>query len=367
MKGSCPSSLKISRFVLLTRMLFAGHVSSTVTEDDIKCLKGIKNSLNDPDGKLSNWSFNNNSAGFLCNLVGVECWMEREDRLLSLQLRDMKLSGQLPQSLQYCQSLQTLDLSANRLSGTVPAQICSWLPYLVTLDLSSNDLSGSIPSELSNCAYLNNLVLSNNRLSGSIPEQLSGLLRLKRFSVANNDLKGAIPLSFENNSKVDFAGNSGLCGPGVCGAVFSILSGFGSLSATYKDAQIYLGHKYNVLEKLKTKWAETHENPHLEIEIVAEKAALREPIIKHKEQKLLLGKQLQTEQVRNIELIKRMEDLQKVAKNEEDMISYAGATAEQPTTKKDNRKTLRNPTRLVHRLLKDGINGGSTWHAELRL
>ncbi|MBA0649854.1 hypothetical protein Goklo_017368 [Gossypium klotzschianum] len=194
-------------------MLFAGHVSSTVTEDDIKCLKGIKNSLNDPDGKLSNWSFNNNSAGFLCNLVG---------------------------------SLQTLDLSANRLSGTVPAQICSWLPYLVTLDLSSNDLSGSIPSELSNCTYLNNLVLSNNRLSGSIPEQLSGLLRLKRFSVANNDLKGAIPLSFENNSKVDFAGNSGLCGrplgkcgnlsrksleiiiaAGVCGAVFSILSGFG--------------------------------------------------------------------------------------------------------------------------------------------
>ncbi|TYI63563.1 hypothetical protein E1A91_D09G027400v1 [Gossypium mustelinum] len=354
MKGSCPSSLKISRFVLLTRMLFAGHVSSTVTEDDIKCLKGIKNSLNDPDGKLSNWSFNNNSAGFLCNLVGVECWMEREDRLLSLQLRDMKLSGQLPQSLQYCQSLQTLDLSANRLSGTVPAQICSWLPYLVTLDLSSNDLSGSIPSELSNCAYLNNLVLSNNRLSGSIPEQLSGLLRLKRFSVANNDLKGAIPLSFENNSKVDFAGNSGLCGrplgkcgnlsrkslgiiiaAGVCGAVFSILSGFGSLSATYKDAQIYLGHKYNVLEKLKTKWAEIYENPHLEIEIVAEKAALQDPIIKHKEQKLLLGKQLQTEQVRNIELIKRMEDLQKVAKNEEDMISYAGATAEQPTTKKD--------------------------------
>ncbi|MBA0683370.1 hypothetical protein Goari_025034, partial [Gossypium aridum] len=104
---------------------------------------------------------------------------------------------------------------------------------------------------------------------------------------------------------------------------------------TYKDAQIYLEHKYNVLEKLKTKWAEIYENPHLDIEIVAEKAALQDPIIKHKEQKLLLGKQLQTEQVRNTELIKRMEDLQKVAKNEEDMISYAGATAEQPTTKKD--------------------------------
>ncbi|KAE8697462.1 putative LRR receptor-like serine/threonine-protein kinase [Hibiscus syriacus] len=133
----------------------------------------------------------------------------------------MKLSGLLPQSLEYCRSLQSLDLSANRLSGTIPHQICSWLPYLVTLDLSSNDLYGSIPPELSNCAYLNNLILSNNRISGSIPYQLSSLSRLKKFSVVNNDLSGAIPSSFENSDKADFAGNSDLCGGplGKCGGM----------------------------------------------------------------------------------------------------------------------------------------------------
>ncbi|XVF16513.1 hypothetical protein REPUB_Repub10bG0037700 [Reevesia pubescens] len=245
MEGSFSSRIKIFSFVL-GWMFLPGFVLSAVTEDDMKCLEGVKNSLNDPDGKLSTWTFNNNSVGFICQFVGVSCWNERENRLLRLELRDMELSGQLPQSLEYCQSLQTLDLSANKLSGTIPPQICNWLPYLVTLDLSSNDLSGSIPPELSKCAYLNYLILSSNRLSGSIPYQLSGLDRLKRFSIANNDLTGAIPSSFENLDKADFAGNSGLCGgplgkcgslskknlaiiiaAGVFGAATSMLLGFG--------------------------------------------------------------------------------------------------------------------------------------------
>ncbi|KAK8687965.1 hypothetical protein V6N13_086754 [Hibiscus sabdariffa] len=220
MKGSFSRMLKIFSCVLPCIFLPA-LVFSAVAEDDLKCLEGVKNSLTDPDGKLSSWTFNNNSVGFICKFVGVSCWNEQENRLLSLQLRDTKLSGQLPQSLEYCRSLQTLDLSANKLSGSIPPQICSWLPYLVTLDLSSNDLFGSIPPELSNCAYLNSLVLSNNRLSGSIPYQLSSLNRLKRFSVANNDLSGAIPSSFEDGDKADFAGNSDLCGGplGKCGGL----------------------------------------------------------------------------------------------------------------------------------------------------
>ena len=217
MKGSFSSRLKIFSFVL-GWMFLPRLVLSAVTEDDMRCLEGVKNSLKDPDGKLSSWTFNNNSVGFICKFVGVTCWNERENRLLSLQLREMKLSGQIHQSLEYCQSLQTLNLSANQFSGKIPPEICTWLPYLVTLDLSSNDLSGSIPPELSKCAYLNNLILSNNRLSGSIPNQLSDL---KKFSVANNVLTGAIPSSFENHDKADFSGNSGLCGGplGKCGGL----------------------------------------------------------------------------------------------------------------------------------------------------
>ncbi|KAE8669588.1 putative inactive receptor kinase [Hibiscus syriacus] len=233
-------------FLVLAWMLLPWIVLSAVTENDTRCLEGVQSSLLGPDDKISSWNFDNNSVGFICNFVGVTCWNQRENRLLSLELREMRLSGHLPQSLEYCGSLQTLDLSGNNLSGNIPPQICSWLPYLVTLDLSSNDLSGPIPSELSNCAYLNNLVLSNNRLSGPVPYQLSGLARLKRFSVANNHLTGAIPSGFEGHDRADFAGNSGLCGgplgscgglsrrnlaiiisAGVLGAAVSMMFGFG--------------------------------------------------------------------------------------------------------------------------------------------
>lgn len=187
-------------------------------EDDIQCLQGLKASLGDPQGKLSSWRFASSSVGFICKFVGVSCWNDRENRILSLELRGMDFTGQIPESLQYCRSLQTLDLSNNGLSGTIPPQICRWLPYLVTLDLSSNGLSGSIPPDLVNCTYLNNLVLSNNRLTGTIPYDFLTLSRLKKFSVANNDLKGTIPSFFKGFDKASFEGNDLCGGPlGKCG------------------------------------------------------------------------------------------------------------------------------------------------------
>nr|DAD42904.1 TPA_asm: hypothetical protein HUJ06_001134 [Nelumbo nucifera] len=93
--------------ILLSAMIFA----STSIEDDVKCLAGVKNSLSDPQGKLSSWIFSNNSVGFLCKFVGISCWNERENRLIRLDLPTMNLAGLIPHSLQYCQSLQGLDLS----------------------------------------------------------------------------------------------------------------------------------------------------------------------------------------------------------------------------------------------------------------
>ena len=193
--------------------------SAAVAEDDVKCLRQVKNSLTDPQGDLSSWSFSNTSLGFICKFVGVSCWNAMENRIISLELPDMKLSGTIPKPLEYCVSMQTLDLSGNRLSGNIPSQICTWLPYLVTLDLSNNDLSGTIPPELANCPYLNKLVLAGNQLSGVIPYQLSNLGRLKKFSVANNSLTGKIPSALGRFDKADFEGNSGLCGRplGSCG------------------------------------------------------------------------------------------------------------------------------------------------------
>ncbi|KAI7993371.1 putative inactive receptor kinase [Camellia lanceoleosa] len=185
----------------------------TAIEDDVKCLEGFKSSIRDPQSKLSSWIFTNTSVTFICKqLVGVSCWNEKENRLISLQLPSMSLAGSLPEPLKFCQSLQNLDLSGNHLSGSIPPQICTWLPYLVTLDLSGNRLSGSIPPEMVNCKFLNNLVLNDNKLSGAIPYELGLLDRLKKFSVANNDLSGSIPSDLSKFPPEDFTGNGGLCG-----------------------------------------------------------------------------------------------------------------------------------------------------------
>ncbi|KAK4764898.1 hypothetical protein SAY86_025988 [Trapa natans] len=217
-------------------------------EDDVLCLEGVKSSLSDPMGRLASWNFANTSASNICTLNGVSCWNLNENRLISLQLPAMGLSGFLPESLKNCHSLQTLDLSSNSLSGTIPPQICAWLPYLVTLDLSKNSLSGTIPDQIVNCKFLNNLVLNDNKLSGSIPYGVSRLDRLKRFSVANNQLSGSIPSDLSRFSSDNFVGNDGLCGKplgakcgsglsskslgiivaaGILGAVGSLLLGFG--------------------------------------------------------------------------------------------------------------------------------------------
>ncbi|KAI3744552.1 hypothetical protein L1987_57635 [Smallanthus sonchifolius] len=196
-------------------ILFFILTAVSAMEDDMRCLQGLKNSLTDTQGKLTSWSFTNNSVASLCKLVGVSCWNEKENRLISIQLPKFSLSGALPDSLQYCRSLQSLDLSKNSISGSIPPEICTWLPYLVTLDLSGNSLSGSIPPEIQNCKFLNNLILSDNSFSGTIPYQIGQLERLKKLDVSNNDLSGSIPDDLSRFESESFVGNDGLCGPPI--------------------------------------------------------------------------------------------------------------------------------------------------------
>ncbi|GER29432.1 leucine-rich repeat protein kinase family protein [Striga asiatica] len=192
----------------------------SLSEDDVRCLRELKSSLNDPNERLSTWDFSNTTRGFICRFSGVTCWNEQENRLIGLDLAGFGLTGAIPDSFRFCNSIQTLTLSGNSLSGSIPRQFCSWMSYLTTLDLSGNSLSGEIPEGLADCSYLNNLLLNDNSLSGVIPYRLSSLGRLKKFSVANNDLSGRVP-SFNYNLELNYGGNGGLCGGplGKCGGL----------------------------------------------------------------------------------------------------------------------------------------------------
>ncbi|TKY59397.1 inactive leucine-rich repeat receptor protein kinase [Spatholobus suberectus] len=181
-------------------------------DSDISCLRSIKDSLEDPFKYLSDWNFNNKTEGFICMFFGVQCWHPYENRVLNLKLSNMGLKGQFPRGLQNCSSLTGLDLSLNELTGPIPSDISTLLPFVTTLDLSWNKFSGEIPATLGNCTYLNNLKLDNNMLSGHIPQELGQLPKIKSISFANNHLSGPVPSFLRGSTHVDYANNGELCG-----------------------------------------------------------------------------------------------------------------------------------------------------------
>ncbi|KAL6956201.1 protein kinase superfamily [Sarracenia purpurea var. burkii] len=110
-------------------------------------------------------------------------------------------------------SMILLDLSYNRLEGSIPKELGS-MYYLSVLNLGHNGLSGPIPQELQGLKMVAILDLSYNRLDGPIPQSLTSLTLLGEIDLSNNNLNGTIPQSapFDTFPDYRFLNNSGLCG-----------------------------------------------------------------------------------------------------------------------------------------------------------
>lgn len=200
-------------FIVFFQLIHRISSQPAVKEDDIRCLNITHNQLKDPQDYLYSWKFDSSGHGFTCNFLGITCWHNDDDKVLSLSLQGLGLQGGFPSGLKYCGSMTSLVLSQNSLTGNIPKELCHWLPYLVIIDLSHNQFTGPIPSQLYNCRYLNVLRLNGNQLTGKIPWQLAQLQRLKEFNVANNRLSGPMPAYFSNWTASGFQNNPGLCGP----------------------------------------------------------------------------------------------------------------------------------------------------------
>ena len=142
------------------------------------------------------------SAGIICDLT---------PRVTSIIWSSLSLNGTIDNSpISTLTYLKHLDLSRNKITGTIPVHLPNSLTYI---DLSLNFLNGSIPDSLpSNLTTiwfnknaltgeipnilpyeLQNLYLYGNQLSGSIPFSLpSELIKLHLY---DNKLNGTIPLS----------------------------------------------------------------------------------------------------------------------------------------------------------------------------
>ena len=132
-------------------------------------------------------------------------------QLMTLDLSGNLLSDTLPMSLGGMWSLKFLDLHDNNFTGPMPA-----LPqtkFLRYLDLSSNRISGSVPLETFKNPEMVSLNLSRNLLTGEFPLGLNWLWKIRIVDLSENQFEGGIPnLSSLGQLRVLFVHSNGLNG-----------------------------------------------------------------------------------------------------------------------------------------------------------
>jgi len=112
--------------------------------------------------------------------------------LISLELINDGLTGNIPNCLTSITSLEYLNLSENNLSGNLLRRIDK-LRKLKELNLSKNNLSGALPEGVGNIASLENLYLDSNKFSGVLPNSLDNLSSIKIIDFSNNKFYGELP------------------------------------------------------------------------------------------------------------------------------------------------------------------------------
>ncbi|CAA7399431.1 unnamed protein product [Spirodela intermedia] len=89
-------------------------------------------------------------------------------------------------------SVSTIDLSNQRLGGTIPFGSICRLPSLVKLWMGSTGVSGNVSADIGRCGNLELLDLAGNSLSGVVPD-LSSLQKLQVLNLSDNGFTGSFP------------------------------------------------------------------------------------------------------------------------------------------------------------------------------
>ncbi|KAL0000243.1 hypothetical protein SO802_019845 [Lithocarpus litseifolius] len=112
--------------------------------------------------------------------------------LTLLDLRNNKISGGLTRSFQGMSSLEELVLSNNPIGGDLMSLEWHNLHNLVILDLSNIGLTGEIPESISKLKRLRFLGLSDNNLTGKLSPKLATLPYVSALYLNANNLTGEL-------------------------------------------------------------------------------------------------------------------------------------------------------------------------------
>ncbi|PIN14017.1 Fibroblast/platelet-derived growth factor receptor [Handroanthus impetiginosus] len=290
---SCDSSNKVSSINLSSRSL-SGTLPSELNQLlSLKSLSFQRNHLSGPLPALSNLgnleevnldenSFNSIPPDFLSGLTSLQSFsinnnsnlppwtipqsLKDSISLTSFLASKANIVGEIPDIFGSLPNFQTLRLSYNNLTGSLPSSFAKsgiqnlWLNnqamgFSGTVDvigamtqvqvvwLHSNKFSGPIP-DLSACTELSDLQLRDNLLTGVIPDSLTKLPKLQNVALQNNKFQGPMP-SFPRGVQVNLGNENNFClpAPGPCDPqVTSLLEAAGAMNYPMTLAESWAGN-----------------------------------------------------------------------------------------------------------------------------
>jgi len=131
-----------------------------------------------------------------CNISTFPNFLATLQNMVVLDLSNNKIGGSIPQGfreqLLHWKDIGTVDLSFNKLQGDLPIPPSGTQDFLI----SNNELSGDISSTICDASSLSILNLAHNNLAGHIPQCLGTFPSLKVLDLQMNNLQGNIPQNF---------------------------------------------------------------------------------------------------------------------------------------------------------------------------
>ncbi|KAE8698596.1 hypothetical protein F3Y22_tig00110597pilonHSYRG00470 [Hibiscus syriacus] len=211
-KNHTPNNKQNPVSILSFLLLLLSPSQGLTFPQDILALKAFKASIKPSSipswSCLASWDFATDPCAiprrthFTC---GVTCSVD-STRVTQITLDPAGYSGQLTPLVSKLTQLSYLDLSDNKLFGSIPSSVSS-LRNLQSLILKSNSFSGSIPDSVAALKSLEFLDLSHNSLSGPLPKTLNSLSSLRRLDMSYNKLTGFLPKLPPNLLELALKGN----------------------------------------------------------------------------------------------------------------------------------------------------------------
>ncbi|KAK1415480.1 hypothetical protein QVD17_31262 [Tagetes erecta] len=144
---------------------------------------------------------------------GFPNWLIKNNTMLELvNLRNNSIDSNFHMPNYRNPNLWWLDLSGNHMTGIIPTDIKTLIPYITHCNLSRNSLDGAISSLLGDgYVQLEALDLSHNQLSGEVPTGMfTNFSQLSVLDLSNNKLHGEVlskNLSFGSIERLHLDGN----------------------------------------------------------------------------------------------------------------------------------------------------------------